>query len=160
MIAFFLTIAAGRPPHPHCSQGRKRMCEALILCNSDASQIFKANSESFNDECRSRNNPFNDECVKKFFIFFKKTIDKSVPMCYNKYRKREKEVIKMMKIYRVAAQDLNDTKVFDFNTYENAYNWVMADNWYFEKAIFEKEFEVAENGMIVEKNTKKVFEKN
>lgn len=66
----------------------------------------------------------------------------------------------MMKIYRVAADDLNDTKVFDFNTYENAYNWVMADNWYFGKAIFEKEFEIAENGMIVEKDTKKVFEKN
>ena len=66
----------------------------------------------------------------------------------------------MMKIYRVAAQDLNNTKIIDFNTYENAYNWVMADNWYFEKAIFEKEFEVAENGVIVEKNTKKVFEKN
>ena len=66
----------------------------------------------------------------------------------------------MMKIYRVAADDLNDTKVFDFNTYENAYNWVMADNWYFGKTIFEKEFEIAENGMIIEKDTKKVFEKN
>lgn len=66
----------------------------------------------------------------------------------------------MMKIYRVAADDLNDTKTFDFNTYENAYNWVMRDNQYFGKAIFEKEFEVAENGMILEKNTKKVFEKN
>ena len=65
----------------------------------------------------------------------------------------------MMKIYRVAADDLNDTKVFDFNTNENAYNWVMADNWYFGKAIFEKVFEIAENGMIIEKDTKKVFEK-
>ena len=64
-----------------------------------------------------------------------------------------------MKIYRVAADDLNDTKVFDFNTYENAYNWVMADNWYFGKAIFENEFEIAENGMIIEKDIKKVFEK-
>ena len=35
----------------------------------------------------------------------------------------------------------------------------MADNWYFGKAIFEKEFEIAENGMIIEKDTKKVFEK-
>ena len=66
----------------------------------------------------------------------------------------------MMKIYRVAAQDLNDTVVLDFNTYENAYNWVMEDNWYFGKAIFEKEFEINEIGMIVEKNTKKVFKKN
>ena len=66
----------------------------------------------------------------------------------------------MMKIYRVAAQDLNNTKVLNFNTYENAYNWVMADTWYFEKAIFEIEFEVTENGIIKEKNNQKVFEKN
>ena len=65
----------------------------------------------------------------------------------------------MMKIYRVAADDLNDTKVFDFNTYENAYNWVMADNWYFGKAIFEVEI-VADEGGVLSGNSKKVFEKN
>lgn len=65
----------------------------------------------------------------------------------------------MMKIYKVVAQDLNNAQVIYFDTYENAYNWVEVDNWYFEKAIFEKEFKVAENGMIVEKTLKKFLKK-
>ena len=65
----------------------------------------------------------------------------------------------MMKIYKVVAQDLNNAKVIYFDTYENAYNWVMADNWYFGKAIFEVEI-VADEGGVLSGNSKKVFEKN
>jgi hypothetical protein len=65
----------------------------------------------------------------------------------------------MFKFYKVVAQDLNNAKVINFDTYENAHNWVMADNWYFEKAIFEVEI-VAGKGGVLEENTEKVFEEN
>lgn len=65
----------------------------------------------------------------------------------------------MMKIYQVTAQDLNNAKAIYFDTYKNAYDWVMKDNWYFGKAIFEIEIVAGERG-ILDGISKKVFEKN
>lgn len=64
-----------------------------------------------------------------------------------------------MEIYRLSAVDLNNTKVFYFDTYENAYQWAIEHNWYFHISIFKVTLEIGKYGAIKEKSVETIFEK-